>query len=107
MQKTSRIFAIALLGALLLAGGGAGAKDLVAREGSDEVRLSDEPCTDAATLAQIPPQLHGDFSKASGRMAGQDYQGCWRRAGSAAHIVWQDGDQGLVPFSVLRPAFNL
>lgn len=101
MKRT--LTACAVLVALGMAAAPAIAGDLVARQGSDEAVLYEGPCVHEATLAQIPLQLQGDFHRAAGRFNGQVFTGCWRAQGSVAHLVWEDGDQGIVPFAETRP----
>jgi hypothetical protein len=34
---------------------------------------------------------------------GQRYQACWRMMGNAAYLVYEDGDQGIIPAAELKP----
>jgi hypothetical protein len=34
---------------------------------------------------------------------GQRFQACWRLVGNAAHLVYEDGDQGIIPTTELKP----
>ena len=73
--------------------------DLVARQGADTVRLADEPCTSKQVLSQLEPGVQVDLKKASAEVGGQTFQACWRVMGSTAHVVYEDGDQGLIPLA--------
>lgn len=79
--------------------------DSEARKGADFVRMSALPCKDEAVVAAI--QALGldplDFRAARAEFGGQTFLACWRRVGDLAHIVYQDGDQGAVPFTELKP----
>jgi hypothetical protein len=86
-----------------LAAAPAMAGNLVARQGSDTVRLADEPCTSELVLVRLAPQLHSQFRAALATVEGRTFAGCWRKAGNAAHVLYEDGDQGLVPLSDLKP----
>lgn len=74
-----------------------------ARQGDDWVRIFDSPCVSAETLARIPEQSRNTFSKAQGSFSGQKYFGCWRKMGDSVYIMWEDGDQGIVPQEDLKP----
>ena len=82
------------------------AADLVARQGSDTVRLADGPCTSESVLGQIDPQLHSQYKAASAVVQGQSFAGCWRKTGSVAHLLYEDGDQGIVPMADLKPEMS-
>jgi hypothetical protein len=79
------------------------ANDLVAYNGGDSVHLSDTPCSNAQVLDQVPPTMRSEFRAASAVLEGQSFVGCWRVMGEAAHLLYEDGDQGLIPLSVLKP----
>ena len=36
-------------------------------------------------------------------LQGQAFTGCWRVMGNAAHLLYEDGDEGLIPLSDLKP----
>lgn len=89
---------------LLVACGGAWA-DSEARQGSDWVRITANPCTDAKVLAHIPEAQRADYRAASAQMAGVPYAACWRPnfQTKMVELRYDDGDQGLVPFGDLKP----
>lgn len=72
-------------------------------QGSDEVRVFDTPCVSVETLNRIPPNEREGWNKAAGRVSGQRFFGCWRALGDAIYILWEDGDQGVVPLEDLKP----
>ena len=43
---------------------------------------------------------------ASAVLEGQSFAGCWRVMGNAAHLLYEDGDEGLIPLSDLKPALG-
>lgn len=79
------------------------AQDLVARQGEDSVRLNDAPCTSELVLGRLEPQQKEDYRQASAVVGGQTFQACWRQMGTAAHLMYEDGDQGLIPLADLKP----
>jgi hypothetical protein len=81
--------------------------ELIARDGDNEVRLFDSPCVHAETLGRLPPPMREKYSKATGRFQGQMFYGCWRLQGNAAVVIWEDGDQGLIPVADLKPAMDI
>jgi hypothetical protein len=79
------------------------AQELVARQGDDSVRLSDSECKSELVLSRIEPGMAGEFHAASAVFQGQRYQACWRMVGNAAYLVYEDGDQGIIPADELKP----
>jgi hypothetical protein len=93
----------ALILILLVAAAPALAGERVARQGDDEVRVFDSPCVSAETIARMPEGSREGWNKVQGRFGGQRYFGCWRPAGDSVYILWEDGDEGVVPEQVLKP----
>lgn len=83
------------------------AGERVARQGNDEVRLFDGPCVSAETMARIPANERESFSKAQGVFGGQKYFGCWQPIEGGVHIMWEDGDQGLIPNAELKEVLGV
>lgn len=79
------------------------ANNLIAYNGSDAVHLSDAPCSNEQVLDKLPPQLRARFKAASAVLKGQSFAGCWRVMGNAAHLVYEDGDEGVIPLAKLKP----
>lgn len=79
------------------------AQELIARQGDDSVRLSDAACTSQPVLNRLDPGTSGQYHAASAVFQGQKFQACWRMVGNAAYLVYEDGDQGLIPAEQLKP----
>jgi hypothetical protein len=78
--------------------------DAEARQGSDFVRITARPCSDPNVLRHIPDsgrQL--DFRAATGTFSGQTYSACWTPLRGGIGLVYEDGDQGVVPQADLKP----
>jgi opacity protein-like surface antigen len=86
-----------------LAAAPAFAEDLVARQGDDSVRLSDAACKSELVLSRIEPGMATEFRAASAMFQGQRFQACWRMMGNAAYLMYEDGDQGVIPANELKP----
>jgi hypothetical protein len=82
------------------------AQDLIARQGDDSVRLSEEACKSDLILSRIEPGSAKDFRSASAVFQGQRFQACWRMMGNAAYLVYEDGDQGIIPAGELKPELS-
>lgn len=93
---------LALLCAAALLAAPAFADELVASNGSDSVRLSDSQCSSEKVLEQIPSELRASLKDATALVNGQQFKACWVADQHAAHLVYEDGDQGLVPLSEFR-----
>lgn len=79
------------------------AEELVARQGDDSVRLSDAACKSELVLARLEPAAADQYRSASAVFQGQRFQACWRMMGNAAYLVYEDGDQGIIPAHELKP----
>lgn len=78
------------------------AGDLVAYEGTDMIRLKPETCTNQTVLNRIDPEVRALFLTASATLQGQHYTACWSITPTAAYLVYEDGDQGLIPLTKLQ-----
>ena len=94
-------FALLCVAALLAAP--ALADEVVANSGEDSVRLSDSPCTNPQVLARLEPSLRPTLRDATAVVQGQSFKACWVVHGNAAHLLYEDGDQGLIPLSDFKP----
>jgi hypothetical protein len=74
------------------------AGDMVAKDGEDTVRLSELPCP-VDVLKVLPQGTRGHYRAAFVQFQGKSYDACWTKYGQSAHLVYPDGDQGLIPFS--------
>lgn len=86
-----------------LAAAPAFAQDLIARQGNDSVRLSEDACQSELVLNRLEPAIAKEFRAASAEFQGQTYQACWRVMGNAAYLIYEDGDQGVIPVQELKP----
>ena len=75
------------------------ADELVASNGSDSVRLSDKPCSSDQVLKQLTPKFREQMKEASAVVDGQNFRACWIVDGESAHLLYEDGDQGLIPLT--------
>lgn len=82
------------------------AQDLIARQGDDSVRLSEEACKSELVISRLEPGLAGEFRAASAVFQGQRFQACWRMMGNAAYLIYEDGDQGIIPATELKPELS-
>lgn len=82
------------------------AQDLIARQGNDSVRLSEDACKSDLVLSRLEPGTAGDFHAASAEFQGKHFQACWRMMGNAAYLVYEDGDQGIIPATELKPELS-
>ena len=96
----------AALAAATLAAAPSFAQDLIARQGSDSVRLSDDACKSDLVLSRIEPGTANEFHSASADFQGQHFQACWRMVGNAAYLIYEDGDQGIIPATELKPELS-
>lgn len=97
---------IALL-CLALAATPAMADDLVAYEGTDMIRLTPQACTNPAVLNRIEPEARAAFLTASAVLQGHHYTACWRITPMAAYLLYEDGDQGLIPLEKLQVPIDI
>lgn len=74
----------------------------IAQRGDDWVRVYDSPCVSAETIARIPEGDRKGWGKVQGFFGGQKFFGCWRPMGNSTYILWEDGDQGIVPNGDLK-----
>lgn len=72
------------------------ATELVSYEGGNTIRLADGACTNETVLARLDPQLHNFFKAASAVVNGRSFSACWSMTPAGAHLIYEDGDQGLV-----------
>lgn len=99
MIRTPVLLATALLAAATAT---AQTTDLVAYQGTNAVRLTDAACTDDAVLKQLAPELRPYFRSAWAQVEGKRYKACWGTLPTAVIVVYEDGDQGLVPLGHLQ-----
>lgn len=83
------------------------AQDLVVNDGHDSIRLTDAACSSEAVLQRIDPADRAQFRTASATLQGQRYAACWSRVSTAVYLVYEDGDQGLVPLARLKVPLDI
>ena len=93
---------VLLLCAAFAAAAPAMSQDLIARQGEDTIRLANAPCADKGVLGKVPAQLQPQLMQATAVVQGQTFSACWRKAGEMIHLIYEDGDQGLLPLSDLK-----
>ena len=89
----------ALLCAAALAAAPVMADELVASNGQDSVRLTDKPCSSEQVLQKLTPKFRELMRDAKAVVGGQPFSACWIVDGDSAHLLYEDGDQGLIPLS--------
>lgn len=82
-------------------------QDLVVNEGADSIRFTDAACSSEAVLNRIEPDARSLFRTASATLQGQRYTACWSIVSTAVYLVYEDGDQGLVPVSKLKVPLDI
>ena len=82
------------------------AQDLIARQGDDSVRLSEDTCKSELVLSRLEPGMSDQFHAASAVFQGQRFQACWRMMGNTAYLIYEDGDQGIIPATELKPELS-
>lgn len=92
-MRFALVCAAALLAAPVLA------DELVASNGNDSVRLSTNPCTSELVLNRLKPQFRKELREATAVVEGKTFKACWVVEGHAAHLLYEDGDQGLIPLT--------
>jgi hypothetical protein len=88
--------------ALLCAAGSSFANTMLARQGSDWVRVTDKPCTDQRVLSHLAPGAESRFMAASSIIGGAPFAACWTLSGNMALIIFDDGDKGMIPLSEFK-----
>lgn len=92
-----------ILIAALIAAGPAFA-DSIVKQGDDWIRITGRPCSDPNVLRHIPDSGHQlDFRAARARLGGAEYSACWLPIPGGVGIVYEDGDMGTIPESMLKP----
>jgi hypothetical protein len=75
------------------------ADELVASNGQDSVRLTDKPCSAEPVLQRLTPKIREMMREANAVVSGQQFRACWVVNGDSAHLLYEDGDQGLIPLT--------
>jgi hypothetical protein len=89
------ILALAFLAVSHLAYG-----DMVVRNGANELRLMQAPCTHEGILSNIKDEFRDQFRQAQGTLAGKTIAACWIDTERGAYFVmFSDGDSLTAPVS--------
>lgn len=87
-----------IVAALLCAAGSSFAQDsMVARFGSDSVRIYPVACKSKVILGNAPAELREALGRAVAWISGKSYEACWTAAMGGVVLFYEDGDQGMVP----------
>jgi hypothetical protein len=76
---------------------------LTATKGGDSVRVTDQPCSSQIILRIVNPDYRDALRDASATVRGQLFRACWIVDGDSAHLLYEDGDQGLIPLADFKP----
>jgi len=95
---------VLLCSAALLAAAPAFAEEVVASNGQDSVRLSDSQCSSQKILEQVEPAMREQLKDGNAQIDGQQFHACWIVDGNVAHLVYEDGDEGMVPLTEFHKA---
>src|SRR4051812_30941507 len=98
-----KAFVVAAAAAAAFAAAPSFAQDLVARQGNDSVRLSDDSCKSELVLSRLEAGQSEEFHAATAVFQGQNFVACWRVMGNVAFLLYEDGDQGVIPIHELKP----
>jgi hypothetical protein len=93
-----------LLCAAALLAAPAMAEEVVASNGADSVRLSDGQCSSQQILQQLDVGMRDQLKDATATIGGQEFKACWIVDGQVAHLVYEDGDEGMVPLTEFHKA---
>ena len=93
-----------LLCAAALLAAPAMAEEVVASNGVDSVRLSDGQCSSQKILEAIDSGMRDQLKDAKASIGGQQFKACWVVDGEVAHLVYEDGDEGMVPLTEFHKA---
>lgn len=78
--------------------------DLVARDGSTSVFITEKPCTHRSVLAQIKADFHELWRAGGATINGKAYMGCWAVLKGTVFLIYEDGDVGQVPVADFKRA---
>lgn len=101
-----KAFVLVAAAAAAIAAAPSFAQTLVARQGDDSVRLSDGECKSQLVLSRLQGEQTEDFHAATAVFQGQNFNACWRQMGNVAFLIYEDGDQGIIPLQELKPELS-
>lgn len=101
VMKTWAVLCAAMVGASGMA------TELVSYQGKNVIHLADGACTSETVLKRLGPEMQGQFMAASAELDGESFKACWRATPVGAHLIYEDGDQGLVPLERIKPLVSI
>lgn len=101
MMRFALVCTAALLAAPVMA------EEMVASNGNDLVHLYDSPCSSQPVLERVKPERPALLRDASATVQGQSFKACWIVDGDAAHLLYEDGDQGLIPLDAFKAPISI
>lgn len=91
-------FLYGLLTAVLLTASPAFADAVAKNESGDYVRITQSPCT----LPSVSYELRPLFQAGVANIQGKDYKVCWALAQDQVFLLYEDGDQGMIPANAFK-----
>jgi hypothetical protein len=73
--------------------------DLMASSGKDYVQLHETVCSSPEVLKRIDPSIHALLKAGTAEVGGTKYALCWYPFQNHIALMYDDGDQGLVPMT--------
>lgn len=83
------------------------AAELVSYHDGNTIRLADGACTSEKVLNQVEPEFRTQLRAASANLKGKHFAACWHITPAGAHLIYEDGDEGLVPLSRLKRLLSI
>ena len=72
-------------------------------DGQNRVRITRSPCSNPLVLRRVPASVAANLFQAWVDFEGVRYTPCWRPSGVIIQLLYEDGDEGAIPASALRP----
>lgn len=94
----------ALICAALLCVAGPAMSDMVFRDGKDSVKITERACY---------PEMSGLFhpgveaKAADAEIGGKQFRACWVEMNGLAVLIYEDGDQGMIPMGAFKPVASI
>jgi hypothetical protein len=82
----------------------AGPVDFIARQGSDSVIIhTTSACSNEKIIARAPERFRDSLVSAKGHFQGKDFDACAFPYGESVYVLYDDGDNGMIPMSEFKP----
>lgn len=75
--------------------------DWVATQGADYLVAKETACP-AAIADKVPAEFRPRLHAAVGHYDGKDYAGCWIQNEDKVYVIYEDGDQGVIPVAAFH-----